>query len=191
MAADTPSPSADFRPKVSDPYEILGFAPVFALDATALERRHRELSRALHPDRYVGRSSSERQRALGKAIEVNEAYRKLRDPIARAEALLARLGRPTDERSAAPADAVLLMEVMERREALGEAQKRRDLAGVRALVHAVGQREDRILHEMAKGFAQQHPDVPRVETLLTELRYHRRFLEEAAGIEDDLDVKPS
>jgi molecular chaperone HscB len=191
VAADTPSPFADPRPKVSDPYDVLGFAPVFALDATALERRHRELSRALHPDRYVGRSSSERQRALGKAIEVNEAYRKLRDPIARAEALLVRLGRSTDEHNAAPASPDLLLEVMERREALGEARQRRDLAAVRSLVLAVGQREERVLHEMAKGFAQQHPDVSRVETLLTELRYHRRFLEEAAGIEDDLDVKPS
>jgi molecular chaperone HscB len=122
---------------------------------------------------------------------VNEAYRKLRDPIARAEALLARLGRPTDERSAAPASPDLLLEVMERREALGEARQRRDLAAVRSLVLAVGQREERVLHEMAKGFAQQQPDVSRVETLLTELRYHRRFLEEAAGIEDDLDIKPS
>ena len=181
MVADTPSPSADLRPKVSDPYDVLGFAPVFVLDATALERRHRELSRALHPDRYANRSSSERQQALGKAIEVNEAYRKLRDPIVRAEALLARLGRPTDERSAAPAPPALLMEVMERR----------DLPGVRALAHTVGQREGRVLQEMAKAFTQQHPDVPRVETLLTELRYHRRFLEEAAGIEDDLDVKSS
>ena len=191
MVADTPSPSADLRPKVSDPYDVLGFAPVFVLDATALERRHRELSRALHPDRYAGRSSSERQQALGKAIEVNEAYRKLRDPIARAEALLARLGRPTGEASAAPAPGELLMEVMERREALGEARQRRDLPGVRALAHAVGQREGRVLQEMAKAFAQQHPDVPRAETLLTELRYHRRFLEEAGGIEDDLDVKSS
>jgi molecular chaperone HscB len=176
---------------LADPYEVLGFAPVFALDAIALERRHRELSRALHPDRYVGRTSSEKQQALGKAIEVNEAFRKLKDPIARAEALLARLGRSVTETSAPPAEPAFLMDVMERREALAEAREKRDLAKVRTLGTAVGQREDRVLQEMAKSFAQQHPDATRIEALLGELRYHRRFSEEVRAIEDDLDGKPA
>jgi len=191
VAAGTPSPSADGSRSLADPYEVLGFAPVFVLDAIALERRHRELSRALHPDRYAGRSSSERQQALGKAIEVNEAYRKLKDPIARAEALLGRLGRSIGETTAPPADPAFLMDMMDRREALSEARDKRDLVRVRALAKAAGQREERVLQDIAKGFAQQRPDVTRVETLLGELRYYRRFSEEVAAIEDDLDGKPA
>jgi len=191
VAAGTPSPSVDGSPgPLSDPYDTLGLAPVFELDATALERRHRELSRALHPDRYAGRVPSERQRALGRAIEVNEAFRALRDPVARAAALLTRHGRPVTETSAPPAEPALLMEVMERREALGEARQRGDLAAVRTLARAVQGREQRVLAEMAKAFVQTPPELARIEVLLGELRYHRRFLEEAAGIEDDLDGKP-
>ena len=175
---------------MTDPYDTLGLSPVFELDPGALERRHRELSRALHPDRYAGRPSSERQRALGRAIEVNEAFRKLRDPIGRAEALLARYGRPVTETSAAPTDPGLLMEVMERREALALARVRANLAEVRALARTVQLREQRLLADMQKAFVQTPPELGRVETLLGELRYHRRFLEEAAGIEDDLDGKP-
>ena len=190
MVAGTPSPSADGRRSrlaVSDPYDTLGLAPVFELDLATLERRHRELSRALHPDRYAGRPASERQRALGRAIEVNEAFRKLRDVVGRTEVLLARLGRPTSETSAAPAEPTLLMEVMEQREALGEARRRQDLGVVRALVRQVQAREQRVVAEMAKAFVQLPPDTARIEALLAELRYRRRFLEEAAGIEDDLD----
>ena len=190
MVAGTPSPSADGRRSrlaVSDPYDTLGLAPVFELDLATLERRHRELSRALHPDRYAGRPASERQRALGRAIEVNEAFRKLRDVVGRTEVLLTRLGRPTSETSAAPAEPALLMEVMEQREALGDARRSQDLGVVRALVRQVQAREQRVVAEMAKAFVQLPPDTARIEALLAELRYRRRFLEEAAGIEDDLD----
>jgi molecular chaperone HscB len=192
VAAGTPSPSVDGSPRaLSDPYDTLGLAPVFELDPPTLERRHRELSRALHPDRYAGRPASERQRALGRAIEVNEAFRKLKDPVGRAEALLARHGRPVSEAASQPADPGLLMQVMEQREALGEARRSKDLAQVRALSRSVQAREQRVLAEMAKAFVQLPPDLAKIETLLGELRYQRRFLEEAASIEDDLDAKPA
>ncbi len=176
---------------MSDPFDTLGLAPVFELDMPTLERRHRELSRALHPDRYSGRPSGERQQALGRAIEVNEAFRKLRDPIARAEALLVRHGRPIAETGGAPAAPALLMEVLERREALGDARRARELGKVRALTRAVRDREQRVLAEMAKAFVQLPPDFARIEPLLGELRYHQRFLEEALAVEDELDEKPA
>lgn len=192
MAAGTPLPFVDESPlPVSDPFETLGLAPVFELDPATLERRHRELSRALHPDRYAGRPSSERQQALGRAIEVNEAFRKLRDPVHRAEVLLARHGRPVVEGGGTPADPALLMTVMERREALGDARRGRDLGAVRALTRSVREREQRVLAEMAKAFVQLPPDFARIEPLLGELRYHHRFLEEALAIEDELDAKPA
>ena len=174
---------------MSDPFDMLGLPPVFELDATTLERRHRELSRALHPDRYAGRPSGERQQALGRAIEVNEAFRKLKHPVTRAEALLARHGRAVTETSAPAADPALLMDVMDRREALGEARRARDLVKVRSLARAVREREQRVLTEMAKAFVQLPPDFARIEPLLGELRYHARFIEEARSAEDELDEK--
>jgi molecular chaperone HscB len=175
---------------LSDPFETLGLAPVFELDLATLERRHRELSRALHPDRHAGRPSGERKQALGRAIEVNEAFRTLRDPVSRALVLLARHGRAVTEASGPPAAPALLMEVMERREALSEARRARDLVKVRALTRSVREREQRVLSEMAKAFVQLPPDFARIEPLLGELRYHHRFLEEAMAVEDDLDAPP-
>ena len=192
MAAGTPSPSADGSPvPLSDPFDTLGLPPVFELDPATLERRHRELSRALHPDRYAGRPSGERQQALGRAIEVNEAFRKLKHPVTRVEALLARHGRAVTETNAPAVDPTLLMDVMERREALGEARRARDLVKVRTLARVVRDREQRVLAEMGKAFVQLPPDFARIEPLLGELRYHYRFLEEALAAEDELDDKPA
>ena len=172
---------------MSDPFELLEVEPRFDLDLAFLERRHRDLSRVLHPDRYAGRPAGERQRALGRAIEVNEAFRMLRDPVRRAQALLARHGRPTDEADAPRADPTLLMEVMERREALAEARRNENREAVDRLTETVRARERAVESEIAASFGESPPDLARVETLLGELRYHRRFLDEAGGILDDLD----
>lgn len=172
---------------MSDPFETLGFEPAFELDPAALEARQRELGRALHPDRYAGRPSGERQQALGRAIAVNEAVRALRDPVRRAEALLARRGHPVSETSGPPSSPAFLMDVMEQREALGAARSARDLTAVRALSRGVRGREQAVIQGIAAAFAAEHADLSRIEALLGELRYYRRFLEEAGAIEDDLD----
>jgi molecular chaperone HscB len=172
---------------VSDPFELLEVEARFDLDLAFLERRHRDLSRVLHPDRYAGRPAGERQQALGRAIEVNEAFRTLRDPVRRAQALLARHGRHADEADQPRADPALLMEVMERREALAEARRSGQREAVMRLAQTVKEREHAVETDITSSFGREPPDLARVETLVGELRYHRRFLEEAGGILDDLD----
>ncbi len=197
MAAVTPSRSAEGTPPVDrgsraaprpvrggDPFELFQIAPAFDLDSEELGRRHRELSRALHPDRYVGRPAAERREALGRAIEVNEAWRVLRDPARRAEALLQRLGSPVGEESNPPARPEFLMEMMERRENLRALGRAGDVAGIEALSDEVRAQERELLKELGEGFrkALDAPEAPVPATLslrLGELRYLRRFFDEA------------
>jgi molecular chaperone HscB len=169
-----------------DPFATLGIARAFDVDLAAIEKVHRDLSRALHPDRYVGASPSERRAALAKAIEANEAWRIVRDPIRRADALLA-LGGVVSDETPATADPEFLMEMMEQREALAEAKQARDLEAVRRMAAAVEARARGVERELSAGFAQF---VQGQSTGLTakvgELRYYRRFLEEVSAIEDEL-----
>ena len=113
-----------------DPFATLGISRSFEVDLGAVEKRHRELSRALHPDRYVAGGASERRAALSRAVEVNEAWRVVRDPIARAEALFALAGIAVGERNEPKPTQALLMEALERREALDEAKAKRDIAAI-------------------------------------------------------------
>src|SRR3954447_26645826 len=98
---------------MADPFKTLGVEARFDLDRPALEQRHRELSKALHPDRYVGAPAAERRMSLSRAIDVNEAFRVLKDPIRRAEALLRRAGAAVGETSEPKPAPALLMEMME------------------------------------------------------------------------------
>ncbi len=170
-----------------NPFEVLGLPVVFALDLKAVERRHRELSRALHPDKFVGTGASERRHALGKAVEANEAFRVLRDPVARAEALLRLAGAVVGEGSEPTAAPEFLMEVMEWREALAEARATRDAVAVARLAREVGgraQASEAILATAFAGRAPDHAQLERAQAQLAALRFYRRFLEEVAAIEE-------
>jgi molecular chaperone HscB len=170
----------------SSPFEVLGVPFVFSLDENELERRHRDLSKALHPDRYAGRPSSERREALSRAITVNEAFRKLRDPISRAEALLERMGRGVTETNQAKPDPALLMQVMEEREALSAARRAGDRSRIEGIAAQASGRTEDATERMADAFSEEPIPVERVIKLLGELRYLRRLKEEAGAALDEL-----
>jgi molecular chaperone HscB len=169
-----------------DPFEALGVEPVFGLDTGLLEQRHRDLSRALHPDRHAASGAAERRMALGRAIEVNEAFRALKDPVRRAEALLARQGVQSGEGKEPPASPALLMEVMERREALAEIRHSKNEAALSRLIAEVRAEDARTQLALTAQFAAETPNSAEILKRIGELRYYRRFLDEASAIADEV-----
>jgi molecular chaperone HscB len=171
-----------------DPFEVLGVPARFAVDLAALEKTHRELSRALHPDRYTGAAPSERRDALNRAVAVNEAFRALRDPVRRAEALFRRAGLEVGETKEPKASPALLMDVMEQREALAEARAAKNAAQVRKLAAAIEAKAASVEAVLAKAFAADEPNgVAAMLPRLGELRFYRRFLEEVSAVDDELE----
>jgi molecular chaperone HscB len=90
-----------------------------SLDPADLEKRFYSLSRKLHPDNFYRASKEEQESSLEQSARLNDAYRTLRDPFARAEYLLTLEGRQVDEKGpGVPPE--LLEEVFELREWLAE-----------------------------------------------------------------------
>jgi molecular chaperone HscB len=176
-----------------DPFVTLGVAPAFDLDLAAVEKVHRELSRALHPDRYLGASPSERRASLTKAVEVNEAWRIVRDPLRRADALLALGGVTVTEESAPKADPEFLMDMLEQREALSDAKAAKDLAAVRRLAASIEERARGVERALSDGFKAASAALGGSRAAMLalapkvgELKFYRRFLDEVSAIEDEL-----
>jgi molecular chaperone HscB len=169
-----------------DPFDILGIAPTFDVDLAAVEERYRDLSRVLHPDKHVGGSPAERRIALGKAVEVNEAWRLVRDPIRRAEALFRRRGVEVSEGNEPRASPEFLMEMMELREALANAKEKDDHAAAARLASQIRGREEAVMDRLSEGFRApgNGAHVGELVPLLGELRYYRRFLDEVSAIEE-------
>ena len=82
-------------------FAIFSLPPHLAIDAPALEKSFYALSRRLHPDRFAARPAAEQEAALAESSRLNDAYRTLRDPIARTEYLLKLEGVELEEQSSA------------------------------------------------------------------------------------------
>ena len=127
---------------------------------------------------------------MGKAIEVNQAYRVIKDPISRAEALLERWNMTLKEaeRPRAPAD--LLMGMVELRESLSEAAAQGAVKKIEQLIGAVHAQEAEARLELSEAMAElsgtalANP-IP-AYALLGKLRYLGRFLDEAHASLDEL-----
>ncbi len=106
-------------------FDILG-VPVAADEAT-LARKFREQSRVYHPDRWAGADADTQTVALDSSALVNDAYRTLKDPFARAEYLLRRERgtSPDDTKNTNKPPQALFAQVLELQEALMEYQEAR------------------------------------------------------------------
>lgn len=113
--------------KLSDnDFEIFGLPCQFALDSAALSASYLRLQSQTHPDRFANSSAQEKRLAVQWATRVNEAYKRLQNPMERAIYWCELNGEnPRGQQSNLPP--ALLMQQMEWREALEE------IEGVEAL----------------------------------------------------------
>lgn len=105
-------------------FELLDIPVSFSIDEQELHRAYVARQREFHPDRQTGKGDVEKQKAILASMEINTAYQTLKNPVTRAQHLLAlkdvRVGNDSKGDSYQPEPA-LLMQVMEQREALEQA----------------------------------------------------------------------
>lgn len=106
---------------MSDYFEAFGIERKLSLDPKDLETRFYALSRKLHPDMHSRKTPAERLQAEESTALLNDAYRTLRDPVARAEYLLKLEGFDIGEQGSKDVPPELLEEVFELNMALEEA----------------------------------------------------------------------
>jgi molecular chaperone HscB len=72
----------------ADYFSFLGLPRKLSVGADDLEQRFRALSRQFHPDYFYNAPPAERRASLERSSYLNDAYRTLRQPVARMEYLL-------------------------------------------------------------------------------------------------------
>ena len=130
-------------PQGADYFAFFGLPQKLTLDPADLEQRFHSLSWKLHPDNFVRASEAERQLSLDRSSQLNDAYRTLRDPVARVEYLLSLAGMRKEGEKKQQAPPELLEEVFELNESLDELRDARasggdgrHLSGLRAKLEA-------------------------------------------------------
>jgi len=76
----------------TDYFALFGLPRKLWIEMSGLEQKFLQLSWKLHPDKFVNASEEERELSLRRSSELNDAYRALKDPVARVEYLLAIAG---------------------------------------------------------------------------------------------------
>jgi molecular chaperone HscB len=107
-------------PQQSDYFAMFELPRMLWLEMGALEQKFLQLSWKLHPDNFVNATPEEREISLKRSSELNDAYRTLRDPVARVEYLLSIEGMRKEGENKQQAPANLLEEVFELNESLDE-----------------------------------------------------------------------
>jgi molecular chaperone HscB len=117
-------------------FELFAVPASFAQDRARLDARWKELQREAHPDRFAAQGAAAQRVAMQWSVRINEAYQRLKDPIKRASYLCALNGHPIDaeKNTAMPPD--FLMQQMEWREELDEAEDAGAIERLRAEVEA-------------------------------------------------------
>jgi molecular chaperone HscB len=176
-------PSFDFQ---QDFFQLFGLVERFQIDNTQLEQHYRTLQTQVHPDKFAHHSEAEQRISMQWATQVNEAYQTLRDPVRRARYLLSLHGVDTQEETNTAMPVDFLMQQMEWREAIEEAQQASDEAALTDL-------ETRLQHEirgleqfLAAKIDDEHNYVAAAEAV-RKLKFMEKLAEETASALDALE----
>jgi molecular chaperone HscB len=165
-----------------DHFARLGVPAALDLEPASLDKAYFALQRQWHPDRFVGKPPEERARASVEASALNDAYRTLKDPLARAVYFAALNGVELPGDGKTIDDPELLMEALETREELHD-------AGTTEIVETLAARAR---DDMKKELAGLNAlflanDKPAIRKALLRLRYLDKFAEEARARRTNLE----
>ena len=155
----------------SDDFELFGVPRRFAQERSALDARWKELQREAHPDRHTASNAAVQRQAMQWSVRINEAYQRIKDPLRRAAYLCKLNGAPirAEDNTAMPAD--FLVQQMEWREALEDAENLAEVDALEAQVHQAR----RTTLERCADFIDQQQDYAAAARQVRALMFIARF----------------
>jgi molecular chaperone HscB len=158
----------------SSDFELFGLAERFAQDRAAIDARWKELQREAHPDRFAAQGQAAQRVAMQWSARINEAYARLKDPLKRAAYLCELRGAPINAENNTAMPAAFLVEQMEWREALDDAQAGAD---VDALDEQLNRARRQVLERIGQLLDEQG-DAPAAAQQVRALMFIERFGED-------------
>lgn len=119
----------------SNDFQLFGLPETFVQDARAVDARWKELQREAHPDRFAAQGPAAQRIAMQWSVRINEAYKRLKDPLRRAAYLCELRGAAVDAENNTAMPPEFLMEQMQWREELEEARNGEDLDRLEKELH--------------------------------------------------------
>ncbi len=156
----------------STDFELFQIPTQFAQDRAALDARWKDLQSEAHPDKFAAQGAAAQRIAMQWSVRINGAYQRLKDPVARAAYLCELHGAPINAESNTAMPADFLMQQMELREALEEAESEGNL-------DEIGQKANEYMRQQlskAEQLIDQTKDYPAAAQAVRALLFIQKFM---------------
>ena len=140
---------------MSQYFNLFQLEPSFNIDTEALEQTYRALAARFHPDKFASASAFEQKQAVMMSSTINDAYRTLKSPIDRATYLLKSQNIDADAPEHTSFSPEFLMQQMEWRETLMDAQIEQNHDAIRALDQEIQEVQSSLYQDLQQAFEQQ------------------------------------
>ncbi len=170
---------------MNNPFALFDLPVAFQVDSALLNERYLALQKSLHPDNFSAASAQEQRLAMQKSAEINDALRILKDPITRADSIIAiNTGETENPEEKSNNDIDFLMQQMEWRETLENIENRQDTDELTAFTQEINQIRHAILSELSTALDAQQWDIARAIT--DKLRFIKKLQAEIERVEETL-----
>ena len=170
---------------MNNPFALFDLPVAFQVDSGLLNERYLALQKSLHPDNFSAASAQEQRLAIQKSAEINDALRILKDPITRADSIIAiNTGKTENPEEKSNNDIDFLMQQMEWRETLENIENRQDTDELTAFTQEINQIRHAILSELSTTLDAQQWDIARAIT--DKLRFIKKLQAEIERVEETL-----
>lgn len=169
-------------------FQLFNLPAQFELDLAELNSRYLKLQRQFHPDKHSAGSERDRLMAVQQTANINDAYRSLKQPLLRAEHLLALRGLLIDDEQRSFNDPMFLMQQMTLREQLAEIKTAADPDAVIDHVETeLQQAKKQLLVQLADALRQAKPEQDQqAADLIRKLKFFYKLQHELEFIEQQL-----
>ncbi|KAK4046215.1 molecular chaperone [Microbotryomycetes sp. JL201] len=157
-------------PLSTSSFDLFDVPQQYSIDTALLKRRFLQFQQKVHPDLFSGQGDKEQWARVWSA-KVNDAYKVLAEGRSRGEYLLTLSGVDIAEADGVT-DPELLMEIMETREALEDAETEQDVASIRETNQA---NMKAAFEQLATVFDNGSPNLDEAKTLLIKLKYYENI----------------
>ena len=140
---------------MSQYFNLFQLEPSFNIDTEALEQTYRALAARFHPDKFASASAFEQKQAVMMSSTINDAYRTLKSPIDRATYLLKSQNIDADAPEHTSFSPEFLIQQMEWRETLMDAQMEQNHDAIRALDQEIQEVQSNLYQDLQQAFEQQ------------------------------------
>ncbi|MGP9799886.1 co-chaperone HscB [Rheinheimera sp. NSM] len=169
-------------------FQLFNLPAQFDLDLTELGSRYLQLQRRFHPDQHAAGSERDRLMAVQQTANINDAYHSLKQPLLRAEHLLALRGLKISHEQRSFTDPLFLMQQMELREQLAEIEQSDDAdAVIDSIERQLQQHKKQLLQQLSAALqAQTAEQDQQAADLIRKLKFFFKLQQELELTEQQL-----